>query len=121
MERLQYHEFGHQLKLFKYQQGASASTDCQRKRREDQWRQNKISNCTRELVENEEFTVGDFLENLVSESIFPREGKNKFDYVRIHMKSYSNQSVDRKYTLPYPWIIMLKLKNVTDERPAKFS
>lgn len=75
MDRLQYHEFGHQLKLFKLLR--KDSIDCeelQRRRVKDQLRNAKIKACTDELRSNN-ITVGIFLESLSDEAILPVEGK----------------------------------------------
>lgn len=86
MDRLQYHEFGHQLKLFKLLRADSSieSDEFQRRRQKDQLRDAKIKACTDELRSNN-ITVGGFLESLSVDAILPLEGKT-YSYVRCTEK-----------------------------------
>lgn len=73
MERLQYHEFAHQLKFFKLlrEDHPMESQQFIRRRRKDQLRDAKIKHCLHELLVSPDFTVGDFLESLANDSVLP--------------------------------------------------
>lgn len=83
MERLQYHEFGKQLKMIKVLR-EDLPTDCSaRKRTKDQLRDTKIKECMEMLRIDPLFTVGNFLERMNDKKILPGEGKKKFMYQKI--------------------------------------
>lgn len=65
MERLQYHEFGKQLKMFKLMRDNASDEQLARRRLADQLRDTKIKECAEMLRTDITFTVGNFLERLV--------------------------------------------------------
>lgn len=77
MERLQYHEFGQQLKMFKLvkEDPSMSRKKLQRRRQKYQLRNAKIKACTEQLRTNESFTVGEFLECLSTGADLPDMGK----------------------------------------------
>lgn len=76
MERLQYFEIGQQLKMHKLANSNIDSSQSRNRLHKYKLRDANIRAATEELRTNPTFTVGDFLETLVTDKTLHSSGKN---------------------------------------------
>lgn len=75
MERLQYHEFGRQLRMFKLirENCSNDSEQLQRRRKKDRIRDKKIETQWEQLRTNKDYTLDEFFKSFADERF---EGKH---------------------------------------------
>lgn len=116
MERLQYHEFGMQLKMFKLVRENPPNEQLKRKRQKDQLRDAKIKACTDMLRDDPLFTVVDFLESLANKTVLPGIGEKMlitFVIYYVHINKFlAGRETNRKRMWPYEEESAAKKKKV---------